>query len=222
MLRWAILAIILTQTLACDAAGSGMRQRLVGDLMKEYMKSVEPDATKLKMGVSYVCGNINKENHELTSKLLEKYNWKDNRLTWTPSDYGGLTQIRIPAAMIWTPDVKVYTAHNEAEKRDEVNAIIEHDGTVLWIPMVVYKTFCDQPAHDSTNVCKISIGSWTYSTKSLDLELDGKGIDTDMYVDNCPYVIKEPKASVTSKEYPCCPGESYSSMHIEFKLTPRN
>ena len=31
--------------------------------------------------------------------------WKDEYLTWNPSDYGGVTDIWIPAIHIWVPDI---------------------------------------------------------------------------------------------------------------------
>jgi len=216
MLKLAILCVVLAQVFA----NTDHKQRLVSDLMKNYMREIEPNATPLKMSVSYVCANLNTDSHELTSKLLEKYTWQDNRLMWTPSHYGGIDLVIFPAKMIWTPDFKLYTAHKDAEMRDDVNAIIFSNGTVLWIPMVVYKTYCDPTSKDESTTCKLSIGSWTYDANTLMLKVDGEGFDTFMYIDNCPYTISEPKATVFTTTYPCCP-EPYSSMKIEFKITPR-
>jgi len=215
-----LLSVAIAQAVATTSAD---RQRLVGSLMTHYMKAVEPDNTPLKMGVSYICASLNKETHQLTSKLLEKYTWTDNRLTWTPSEFGGITQMRLPASMIWTPDVKVYTAQDETtETRDAVNVVVMSNGTVMWIPMVTYKTYCTPAGHDlhSMPKCRIQIGSWTYDAHTLDLQLDGEGFDTSMYVDTCPYTIEHHKVKVDRIVYPCCP-EPYASMHIEFSVTPR-
>jgi len=214
-----VLAVALSQVLG-DTTD---KQKLVGDLMKNYMKAVDPNDTPLKMALSYVCADLNPTTHQLTSKLLEKYAWTDNRLMWKPEEYGDIKHIRLPAKMIWTPDVKVYTTQSEAETRDEVNTVVFNNGTVLWIPMVTYKTHCMTTTDDETDrstTCKIQIGSWTYDAKTLDLQLDGEGFDTYMYVETCPYTIHSHKVRVDSQVYPCCP-EPYASMHIELKVTPR-
>lgn len=213
-----LLAVVLTQVLA----GSNDRQRLLRDLMKDYMKEVEPNATPLKMGVSFMCASLESDTNRLTSKLLEKYAWQDNRLVWDPTQYGGVTLIRVPAKMIWTPDVKLYTTQDEAEVRDEVNVVLMSNGSIIWIPMVLYKTHCTRPTDpkDHSTSCYIQIGSWTYDAHTLDLQLDGEGFDTHMYQPTCPYIIQDPEVEVKAEVYPCCP-EPYASMHIKFKVTPR-
>jgi nicotinic acetylcholine receptor len=218
-----IKLFLLATALSAVLASSADKQKLLADLMKDYMKAVEPDDTPLKMAISYVCASLNKETHELTSKLLEKYTWQDNRLKWNPDEHGGITQMRIPAKMLWTPDVKLYTAKNEEEVRDEVNTVAMSNGTVLWMPMVAYKTYCSpasDESEDRASTCQIKIGSWTYDADTLDLQLDGDGFDTFMYIDSCPYTIQDPKVKIDSQQYPCCP-EKYASMHIEFKVAPR-
>lgn len=197
------------------------KERLVGDLMRGYMREVDPGTTPLHMSLSYICANLNTDTNLLSSKLLEQYSWEDTRLRWTPSHYEGLEHIRLPAKLIWNPDLKLYNAHAEPEIRDDVNTVIFSNGTVLWIPMVQYKTRCTPNGDEAGSaLCKLHIGSWTYDANNLNLQLSGTGFDTYMYLDTCPYIITEPTAEVESKVYPCCT-EPYSSMHVSFKLTPR-
>jgi len=212
---------LITVALSQALAGSADKQKLLGDLMKNYMKAVEPDDTPLKMSVSYQCAHLNRDTHELTSKLLEKYTWQDNRLQWNPDEYGGVAAMRIPAKMLWTPDVKLFTGPSEEETRYEVNTVVFNNGTVLWMPLVIYKTYCSPSPHEDRSAsCKIQIGSWTYDAEMLKLQLDGPGFDTAMYIDTCPYTTEDFKVEVKSELYPCCP-EKYASMYIEFKVTPR-
>lgn len=225
LLKLFVVVLTLSQVLGSSPAGSTFdRQRLLSDLMKNYQRAIDPDSTPLKMALSYMCADLNKETHELTSKLLEKFTWKDNRLTWRPENYGDTKQIRVPASLIWTPDVKLYTTQNKGETRDDVNVVVMSDGTVLWIPLVIYKTHCTPPSsHEGGNqeaTCKIRVGSWTYDAHQLDLQLDGEGFDTAMYLDTCPYTIHDAKVKVESKVYPCCP-EPYANMDVEFKVQPR-
>jgi len=34
--------------------------------------------------------------------------WNDFNLAWNASEYGGVTSVRIPPAMIWKPDILLY------------------------------------------------------------------------------------------------------------------
>jgi len=217
--------LILVSTLLVITCASEItiKEKLAGDLLRGYMKEIDPGNTPLKMGLSYVCADLNRQTHQMTSKLLEKYTWIDTRLRWQPSEYEGIELFRLPAKMIWTPDVKLYNAQWEGEVRDAVNVVISSNGTVLWIPLVAYKTPCSPSqaeGEENTEECKIQIGSWTYDANMLDLQLQDTGFDTFMYLDTCPYVISDVTARVDKQTYPCCP-EPYASLLVSFKLRPR-
>jgi len=36
--------------------------------------------------------------------------WKDERLRWDPSEYGGASSLRVTANRIWKPDLRLYNA----------------------------------------------------------------------------------------------------------------
>lgn len=46
--------------------------------------------------------------------------WNDYKLTWTPSQYGGIDVVEIPSSDIWVPDIVLY---NNADGTYEVNTI---------------------------------------------------------------------------------------------------
>ena len=37
--------------------------------------------------------------------------WKDWRLQWEPAEYGGITELRIPAERLWKPDIVPYNRY---------------------------------------------------------------------------------------------------------------
>lgn len=37
--------------------------------------------------------------------------WSDEVLRWDPNKFGGVTQIRLPATHIWTPDIVLYNKY---------------------------------------------------------------------------------------------------------------
>jgi len=36
--------------------------------------------------------------------------WKDQRLVWSPEEYGGLSKLLVPKRFVWTPDMMQYNA----------------------------------------------------------------------------------------------------------------
>ena len=40
--------------------------------------------------------------------------WKDDYLHWDPSDYDGITEIRVPAEQAWLPDVAILNRYQQA------------------------------------------------------------------------------------------------------------
>ena len=42
------------------------------------------------------------------SVLCVTQSWKDERLAWSPEEYGGLDSLRMPAESVWLPDMKQY------------------------------------------------------------------------------------------------------------------
>ena len=64
--------------------------------------------------------------------------WVDQRLTWDPADFGGVTSIVTEASnaevrRIWTPDIKILNAQEATESMfEETSAEVFHDGTVFW------------------------------------------------------------------------------------------
>jgi nicotinic acetylcholine receptor len=209
-------------TFAVCQGSTPVKDTLVRDLLGDYEKDVDPGNITLHFGLGLVCANLDSTTNLLTIRLVEKYFWSDPRLRWVPSEHGGLTQLRVPARKIWTPDFKLYNGVDEAEVRDDVNALLGADGSVTWIPLVTYKTF-SSPHTDANRAttANLKLGSWTYDSDQINLQLSETGFDTEMYLDYCPYTVTDAKVKVESKKYPCCP-ELYSSLEVEFTVRPRD
>jgi len=209
-----LLLVAVTQVTASGAEGAS---KLLRDLRKDYERVVYPDNVTLEIGIGFVCAYMDPEHNRLSSRVIERYHWIDDRLTWDPKKYEGVEKISMPAKYIWTPDVHLQNAIM-TEDRDEVNAVVLANGNVYWIPPVNYKTRCSD--HDDDDIdyhCKLSLGSWTYDAKSIPLELFYGGFDTKMYLDNCPYEIVDVKYEIKNTKYECCPNP-YATFNIEFDL----
>ena len=47
-------------------------------------------------------------NQIMTTNLWLKMDWNDNKLRWSPEDFGGLKHVRVPSEKIWKPDIVLY------------------------------------------------------------------------------------------------------------------
>jgi len=44
------------------------------------------------------------------SVLFAIQSWTDERLEWSPDEYGGLGSLQVPAKFVWTPDMREFRA----------------------------------------------------------------------------------------------------------------
>jgi hypothetical protein len=203
------------------------KERLLRDILRNYESAVDPGNIRLKFNVALMCSTYDKLSGLVVSSVWESQTWKDERLTWTPSEYDGLDQLRIPSKLVWTPDLRQYYSVTPQVERDEdINVVLQSDGTVTWIPRAVYRTKCAPvPADDDNETAKIScdwrIGSWTYDGNNVGLEVQGQdGLDLSQYMDSCPLVVESHKADVVDHVYPCCE-EPYPSLDMSIVFKPR-
>jgi hypothetical protein len=214
-----ICSALLVVCVASQTFSSPVKDTLLRDLLHDYEKDVDPGNITLHFGLAYNCAKLDGTTGELTSLLWEQYFWTDPRLRWVPAEHAGLTKLRVPAKRIWTPDFKLYNALSV--EREEVNTVISSDGSVIWIPSATYTSFCSPADTNQVSTCKLRVGSWTFDSEAINLQLSEKPFDMDAHIEHCPYTVSDAKVKVESKKYPCCP-ELYSTFEAEFKVHARN
>ena len=72
------------------------------------------------------------------------YSWVDDHLKWDPSEFGDLKQIHMGSEEIWKPDILLYNNADPTLRHPYGSAhfVVEHDGTVLWVPPAHLEAFC--------------------------------------------------------------------------------
>jgi len=210
--------LFLAAVTQVSAAGSAAAAtRLLKDLNKNYDKITYPDNVSVELAVSMVCAYMEEDHSRLSSRVVERYHWVDNRLSWDPTKYEGIDKISVPDVHVWTPDVKLQNAIMK-ESRDEVNVMILDSGDVYWVPPANYRTRCVSNDDDNqSHHCELSLGSWTYDTKMIPLETFKGGFYTKLYLESCPYVLENSKAEIVTKQCDICPNP-YATLHIEFDI----
>ncbi|KAI3385437.1 hypothetical protein SNEBB_010265 [Seison nebaliae] len=155
--------------------------------------------------------DLDEKNQVLTTNMWITYKWIDFHLAWNPSHYGNITSVRIPPEHIWTPDIVLYNhADTRIEEKRPCLAVIEFNGSVLWLPQTIVKSTCNINIKSfpyDEQVCKLKFGSWTYDGLHLDLEFDPdteEAINFQTYIPNNEWIIVMAPGFRSVFRYDCC------------------
>lgn len=101
-------------------------------------------------------------------------------------------------------------------------AVVSSDGTVLWIPMAIFKSTCSiDITHfpfDEQN-CNLKFGSWTYDGFKLNIDFydDLEEVDVSDYIPSNEWNLIAHPAVKNVKYYPCC-AEPYPDLTFNLKI----
>ncbi|KAI0985364.1 hypothetical protein GJ496_010102 [Pomphorhynchus laevis] len=156
----------------------------------------------------------------LKTNLFEELSWTDMQMVWNPQEYGGLSSIRVEHSKVWIPDIVLY---NNADGNYEVtyksNVVVSHDGSMLWVPITIYKSVCHVDVKYfpfDYQECELRFSSWTYSAKQLSLS----------YYQNRRFITLNEYMSSGSWDVIGCPGiieyrENQTRVSMVYKIMLR-
>lgn len=246
------LSALSTQRVQCNPDA----KRLYDDLMSSYNSLIRPvdnfsEVLTIKMSLklsqlidvvslfislqAFVLSNVfkfqNLKNQIMATNMWVQQEWTDNKLRWDPDEYGGVTNLYVPAEQIWLPDIVLY---NNADGNYEITimtkAVIHYDGRVFWNPPAIYKSACEMDITYfpfDTQTCTMKFGSWTYDGYQVDLrhhqERNGTGLvevgmDLSEFYLSVEWDIMSVPALRKVVTYSCC---DTPYLDITFNLTMR-
>ncbi|XP_071794373.1 neuronal acetylcholine receptor subunit alpha-3-like [Asterias amurensis] len=214
----AALVVLLPVFLSIFGQGglaSEAEERLFNDLFNGYnrlIRPVENNTERLSVEFGLTMSqliDVDEKNQIMTTNVWLKQQWVDYKLSWNPDKYDGIKILRVPASMIWLPDIVLY---NNADGKYEVTlmtkALVYDSGIIYWLPPAIYKSSCKidvQYFPFDQQECIMKFGSWTYDGLLIDLmPLGGPDVDLEDYWQSGEwYIIGTPGTKHTVK-YPCC------------------
>ncbi|VDO75432.1 unnamed protein product [Heligmosomoides polygyrus] len=154
-------------------------EQLYEDLLYYYNKNVRPvknasESIKVKFGASLIrIIDVDEVNQVLTTNLWLEMQWFDYKLSWEPTRWGGIKKLHIPSDQIWIPDILLYNnADGEPHITIMSDALVYHNGLIVWKPPSIYKSFCpiniEYFPYDSQS-CSLKFGGWSYNGFLLDV-----------------------------------------------------
>ncbi|XP_060595282.1 acetylcholine receptor subunit alpha-1-A-like [Ruditapes philippinarum] len=215
--------------------------QLLDDLQKGYKKHVLPTRTAR----SYVAvkvypaivriDDLNAWKEELSSTISLSMRWTDDRLSWDPREYGGVTEVYIPASAIWLPDITVHNTLSIPEPVADQLVEVSSLGTVLYVNNVHARSYCPVTLEwfpRDQHTCDLIFSSWIYSSKKMMMEfmhVNTSITDIPVLADTDPNIVnldshkwqlraRKARAEINMLTYACCPEESYFQLKIVITL----
>ncbi|CAM1330534.1 nAChRa1 (predicted) [Pycnogonum litorale] len=175
--------------------------------------------------------DVNLKSQIMTTNVWVEQEWTDNKLIWSPEEYGGVTKLYVPAELIWLPDIVLYNnADGDYAVTIMTKAVLHYNGRVEWKPPAIYKSSCEInveyfPFDQQT--CHMKFGSWSYDGLKVDLvhkhsinrsNIVDLGTDLSEFYRSVEWEIMGVPARRTEMFYVCC---EYPYIDITFSITVR-
>ncbi|KAM4715249.1 5-hydroxytryptamine receptor 3A-like [Anableps anableps] len=96
--------------------------------------------------------------------------WKDERISWDPAQFCGITEISVPKFMLWKPDLFIYEMIQKDDSPPNPYLMVTHDGTIFYDEDMRVISTCKMDVHKfpfDTQECSLSIGSAIHCVKEI-------------------------------------------------------
>ncbi|XP_078607280.1 uncharacterized protein LOC144879565 [Branchiostoma floridae x Branchiostoma japonicum] len=168
-----------------------------------YLPQLPPSSGHVNISFEAAVVEIidaDEKNEHMFGSMAFRLSWKDNRLSWTPSKYGNVTQLGLTTEDVWIPNI--YLIRNSDAKFSTFPAApvtVTSDGEVGWDIVDLLTTTCDlEPAlfPFDTMTCPVCLGTTT-SVERFNCPVEQgneKPLESESYIEHfmkCGDQIKE-------------------------------
>ncbi|XP_043217875.1 neuronal acetylcholine receptor subunit alpha-10-like [Amphibalanus amphitrite] len=190
-------------------------KRLMDFIVRDYDRDVRPvfnasDPVIIQLGITLTqIFDMDEKNQVLTTNVWLDQEWTDELLTWDPSQFGNMKELRVPCEKIWLPDIVLYNnADDYTRGYMNSKAMVHHNGRVFWPPPTKFRSTCAVdvtyfPFDDQT--CILKLGSWTYNGFQVDVTNRTEQVDLTNYIPNGEWELLEARINRNVVYYSCCP-----------------
>eukprot|EP00854_Cymbomonas_tetramitiformis_P008285 gene8285-9840_t len=148
--------------------GSDLYNKLWVHLMDKHNRYVPPtDVTIVRFQIQFQkIRSVDMQTTVMTLHVWYGLEWKDPRLSWDPTDFGGINSTRIQPSELWTPDIELWNGDQTLD---------ESMGQQLVALHVLCKLGGLEVFPFDYMTCAMEFGSWTRGKDQLDLRCFGNG-----------------------------------------------
>ncbi|XP_060553777.1 neuronal acetylcholine receptor subunit alpha-2-like [Ruditapes philippinarum] len=162
------------------------------DMLANYDKKQRPQSQTnllLEFGLLHIS-ELDIVTQRLFSMGFLLIDWKDDRLQWTPSNYGNITASMFRLSDIWIPPLVLSNAADElkilGDNSDFASSpvYVASTGDVVWMAPASFVAQCTVNIKyypfDSQS-CKLVVSSWLFLEFMIDLGAMSRTINLDIY-----------------------------------------
>ena len=209
--------------------------RLHSDLLAGYERAVPPASIR-NPAQNYVSESgtdvnvqirffkveaIQAHRGSMRLKIWFRLTWKDDRLAWNTSQYGGIDTLWFDGhdLQIWTPDITPYnTKDGFTNTLSPANAVVSSSGSVFWSRPGILDIMCKFSGLSKfpydTLKCGMDVGGWIAGGGHQGITMYGGGYAFSSQEPTAgtsyqEYAVQQVNASVVLYSYACCPSDPY-------------
>ncbi|CAH0722513.1 unnamed protein product, partial [Brenthis ino] len=203
--------------------------KLHNDLLCAYNSDYRPVQdhkntinVRVRFALKYLTFDATEEMFTLHSWVA--LNWKDEYLTWTPNDYGGITEIQLESHEIWSPRMALFNADASSYPSDSfyTTCLVNSSGTVTCVPQVVHSGICRTSLRSwpyDTQNCTLYFGSWMHTGEQVNFTFyNHNPIVLDDHQDGPGWKLLKAYNERLPGKYSCCPNSTYPMLKYTFTL----
>ncbi|XP_072936086.1 neuronal acetylcholine receptor subunit beta-2-like [Epargyreus clarus] len=187
--------------------------------VKDHKSSV---TVKVRFALKYISFDSLEETFNLHSWVA--LTWKDEFLTWKPSDYGDIKETQMESHEIWTPRMALFNADASIYQSDSLftTCLVASDGTVTCVPHVAHSGICRTSLrrwpYDSQN-CTMYFGAWMHTGEQINFTFyKNKPVVLDDYQNGPGWTLLKVVNDRLPGAYSCCPNTSFPMLKYTFML----
>ncbi|XP_049887300.1 neuronal acetylcholine receptor subunit alpha-5-like [Pectinophora gossypiella] len=187
--------------------------------VKDHKTSIQ---VKVRFALKYISFDSLEETFTVHSWVA--MTWKDEFLSWTPSNYGDIKEIQIESHEIWTPRMALFNADASLYQSDSIytTCLVANDGVVTCVPHLAHSGICRislrRWPYDVQN-CTMYFGSWMHTGEQVNYTFYQKQpVVLDDYNNGPGWKLLNVANERLSGKYSCCPNSTYPMLKYTFLM----
>ena len=194
------------------AGNSTYMTSLYTDLLDGYQKVVRPGTnyskpTHVNSAFNFVSlRKVDEINAEFEMFGYFVINWKDERLAWDPSAYGGIKRTKFASTDIWIPYIMLGSGSGGSMRLHTAMSLVSvrYDGNSTWVPGDLYKGACildvwKYPA--DVQECEFNFLFWGSNLNEIELVVNEKVYKSGFFTPNPMWILLDKTTAKFSGSY---------------------
>ncbi|XP_046378330.2 neuronal acetylcholine receptor subunit alpha-3-like [Haliotis rufescens] len=226
-----LVVILLAVTGVSDCVDDySLQQKLYSDIIESNNPNIRPVRNKTHVTRVSITFNLvaitefDEVSEALASTGYMEVTWDDEILTWNPTLYGGVTDMRPAFDQVWKPRVAV---QNTVDKMKPLGLdfgilVLFFTGSLTWYPGDTFKTSCKMDVTKfpfDVQTCSFNVFVWADTINTVDLFPVDNSIGLDIYNVNSEWDITNTSATRHTK-YASFSEIAHITYHLQLTRKP--